>query len=236
MSNIYVEAKGPKGVQAKESLLPTATSGYERGMAVTYGTDAYHATLIAAAASASIGLLEEDAVSTKNPVPVIEFGQAVGQIGASVTALQPLTTSAAGLLVPAQPGQPVTAIALEPQTYVSPGSFACVFVVALLGLTMSGSGVTHATVAGAIPVATGSTGIGSGGALAMTLATPTNAQDGTVIEVFAETAHAHTVTTAANKINGNKLTVTFANVGDSVSLEASGGIWIARNVQGAALS
>ena len=61
--------------------------------------------------------------------------------------------------------------------------------------------VTHTTSSGAITVSGGTVGLGSGGALAMTLATPTNpGQDGTVLVIVAETAQAHTVTTAANKI------------------------------------
>ena len=132
MSNIYVEAKGPKGVQAKESLLPTAVSGYSRGMAVTYGADAYHATL-AGAAAAAIGILEEDAISLKNPCAVVEHGQVVAQIGANVSKGQQLAVNAAGQLIPAVSTNPVIAIALEDQTYVSPGSFANVWVLGLFG-------------------------------------------------------------------------------------------------------
>jgi hypothetical protein len=132
MANIYVEAKGPKGVQAKESLLPTAVSGYSRGLAVIYGADAYHATLAGAAAPA-IGILEEDALNLANPCAVVEFGQVVAQIGANVTAGQQLAVNAAGQLVPAATTNPVIAIALETQIYVSPGSFANVWVLGLFG-------------------------------------------------------------------------------------------------------
>lgn len=132
MANIYVEAKGPKGVQAKESLLPTAVTGYERGLAVIYGADAYHATLAGAAAPA-IGILEEDAVNVTNPCAVVEFGQVVAQIGADVTAGQSLAVNAAGQLVPAVSTNPIVAIALESQTYVSLGSFANVWVLGLFG-------------------------------------------------------------------------------------------------------
>ena len=132
MSNIFVEAKGPKGVQAKESLLPTAVAGYSRGLAVVYGADAYHATLAGAAAPA-IGILEEDAISLKNPCAVIEHGQTVAEIGANVTAGQQLAVNAAGQLVPAVAGNPVIAIALESQLYVAPGSFANVWVLGLFG-------------------------------------------------------------------------------------------------------
>src|SRR5438270_6616755 len=75
---------------------------------------------------------------------------------------------------------------------------------ALAALTQSGpatDGVTHAVVGAAIPVSSGTTGLGSGGALAMTLATPADpADDGKQRFIVAETAHAHTVTSAANKI------------------------------------
>jgi hypothetical protein len=100
--------------------------------------------------------------------------------------------------------------------------------------------VTHATTSGAIAVSGGTVGLGSSGVLAETLATPTNpGQDGTVIVIVAETAHAHTVTTAANVIKGANTsgdTVTFAHVGDMVILEAVGGLWYIRSLNGALLS
>jgi hypothetical protein len=234
MANIYTESKGPKGVHAKESLLPGAVVGYSRGLAVTYGTDAYHCSLVSQAAAPAIGLLEEDAVDIGQPSAVIEFGQAVAQIGANVLALQPLTTNAVAQLVPAQPGQPVVAYALEPQQYVAPGSFATVFVVGLLGVALPGDEVTHYLAAGAIPVAQGAAGIGGGVALAMTLALPTVAQDGTQIFITAESAEAHTITTPANGINGAKHIVTFASRGDGVVLEAVGGVWNVRSLIGGA--
>jgi hypothetical protein len=229
MANIYVEKKGRQGLQASESLLPTAVIGYSRGLAVTYGADEYHATLIAAAASLAVGILDEDAININNPCKVVEFGQAVAQIGANLTALQPLTTNAAGQLVPAQPGQPVVAIALEPQNYVSPGSFATVFVLGLFGFTqLGGSGgdqVTYYAANGAIPVVSGTAALNGAGALAMTLAQPTAAQDGTRITLTATTAHAHQVTAAANGINGAKLHVNFAAIGDTCVLEAVNLLW-----------
>lgn len=238
MANIYVEGKGPKGVQIKESLLPAAVTGYTRGLAVNYGADSNHATLATVAATAALGILEEDALSVKNPCSVIEFGQVVAQIGATVTAQQTLTTDANGRLVPATAGQPVVAIALEAQTYVSPGSFAVVFWFGLLGpLAVAGNaGVTHYVANGAIPVASGIAGLGSAGALSMTLATPTAAQDGTTITIVAETAHGHKVVTAANKINGADDTVTFAAVGDTVTVVAVGQIWTVQSISGATLS
>jgi hypothetical protein len=138
MANIFVEGKTPIGQSFKESLLPVSVTGYTRGLAVTSGvasgSDAYHCALIAAAGVAALGIIEEDqvvgagATSPNSPVSVIEFGQAVAQIGANITAMQPLATNAAGQLVPQTTGQPMVAIALESQTYVAPGSFALVFV------------------------------------------------------------------------------------------------------------
>lgn len=240
MSNIYVEAKGPKGIQLKESLtLSAVPASPSRGLAVTYGSDTFHATVVsAAAASGVIGILEEDAVAVVRggvntvgePNSVIEFGQAVAQIGASVTALQPLTTNASGELVPATAGQPIVAFALEAQAYVSPGSFACVLVVAILGLVMPGSPVTYATASGAVALVSGTVALNGAAALAMTLGVPP--ADGIVIKFFAETAHAHTVTAAQNTINGNKDTITFAAVGDVCVVESIGGKWQVETIGG----
>jgi hypothetical protein len=132
MANIYVEAKGPKGVQAKESLLPSVVATCQRGLAVVYGADAYHAAP-AGAAAAAIGILEEDAINLANPCAVVEFGQVVAQIGANVTAGESLAVNAAGQLVPAVATNPIVAIALETQVYVSPGSFASVWVPGFFG-------------------------------------------------------------------------------------------------------
>jgi hypothetical protein len=66
----------------------------------------------------------------------------------------------------------------------------------------------------------------------MTLAAPTAAQDGTLIYVVAETAHAHTLTTPASGLYGTKHIVTFAAIGDGVELEAVGGTWMVRSLAG----
>ena|ERR1017187_1017847 len=102
-------------------------------------------------------------------------------------------------------------------------------------------GAVHKTASGAITIAPSIVGLGSGGVLAMTLAAPSSpAQDGTRMFIVAETAHAHTVTTPANTIKGANTsgdTVTFAHVGDSVELEALGGLWYVRGgLSGAVLS
>ena len=140
----------------------------------------------------------------------VPFGKALGAVNAGATATIPV------MLV--QPG-------------------------ALAALTQSGpatDGVTHAVASGAIAVASGTVGLGSGGALAMTLATPANpGDDGKQIFIVAETAHAHTVTTAANvikKANASGDTLTFANQGDNVVLEAIAGLWYVREISGPVLT
>jgi hypothetical protein len=61
--------------------------------------------------------------------------------------------------------------------------------------------------------------------------------DGIRLFVFSTTAFAHTITTAANKINGNKLTATFAAaVGNWIELEAYNGIWWVRGSLGVTLT
>jgi len=140
----------------------------------------------------------------------VPFGKALGAVGAGLTATIPVMIT--------QPG-------------------------ALAALTQSGAatdGVTHAVASGAIAVASGTVGLGSGGALAMTLATPADpADDGKQIFIVAETAHAHTVTTAANKVknaNASGDTLTFAHQGDSVLLEAIAGLWYVREINGPVLT
>jgi hypothetical protein len=231
MTNINVELKGPKGPQLSESLIPAAVNGYTRGLAVTYGTDNSHAALVAAPGAIALGLIEEDAISLQLPICVIEFGQTVAQIGAAVAALQFLTPNAAGQLIPAGPGQAVIAVALSGNP--NAGDYITVFVIGP-GSFAQGDAVTHYTAAGAIPVATGTVGIGSAAALAMTLAAAAALQDGTTIFITAETAHAHTITTPANAINGNKHVVTFAAQGDGVVLEALAGVWNVRALIGTA--
>ena len=65
-----------------------------------------------------------------------------------------------------------------------------------------------------------------------TLALPVaTVDDGTTIKVVAQTAHAHTITTPANGINGTTDTATFAAVGDEVTFQAWNGIWVSNGVQ-----
>src|ERR1700733_5937467 len=84
---------------------------------------------------------------------------------------------------------------------------------------------------GAVPIA-GRSIINSTGVDACTLATPVagnpaaGGNDGLEITVVDIGGHAHTVTTAANKINGNKHVATFpGTVGAQVKFVAYNGIW-----------
>lgn len=87
-------------------------------------------------------------------------------------------------------------------------------------------GVQAYTVAGAIPLVSGTYFINGAAALAMTLATPiAGTQDGITITVVAETAHAHTLTTSSNKIVPSHSTVTYAAAGDYVTLTSFNGLW-----------
>lgn len=235
MSNINVENKYPKGPQEKESLLAASVTGYTRGLLVSYGADQYHALLPTAAGQAGIiGVIEEDqtvaqgSTSPTVPISVISRGEAIAVVGAAgITAGMALTNNAAGQVIPAGPGQPVVAVALDSNPNV--GDFICVTMTPPSSSKL-GDQTTHYVAAGAIPVATGVAGLGSGAAIAMTLAQPTTAQDGTDIYIVAETAHAHTVTTAANGINGSKHVFTAAAQGDYIELEAVGGVWYVRGL------
>jgi hypothetical protein len=229
MTNINTERKYPKGVQITESLTPTATANYERGLAVVYGADEFHASLASIAGAAILGLLAEDAVAGL-PSLVVLFGQTVGQIGATVAAGEQLTVNAEAQLVPAQPGQVVVAYALDENP--NSGDYVTVFVLGPASYVMPGSQVAYYAAAGAIPVANGTAVLNGAAALAMTLAAPTAAQDGTIVAVVANTAHAHTLTTPQDAIWGAKDTVTFAAVGDIVIFEAVNLKWMIRYLGG----
>jgi hypothetical protein len=230
MSNIYVEGKGPKGPQIKESLAFAVTPAVpSRGLAVTFGSDEYHAALAATAGEQCIGLIEEDVIAGL-PAAIIEFGQGVAQIGANVAAGQPLAVNANGLLVPAVAGQSVVAISLEAQNYVSPGSFAAVFVLGLAGPTYAGAQTYYYAAAGAIAPVTGTHVINGAAALAMTLVAPPN--DGIELFIVAETAHAHTVTTPADGIYNLKHVITYAAEGDNVVLRSAANTWMLKGAVG----
>lgn len=94
-----------------------------------------------------------------------------------------------------------------------------------------GGGLTALPNSPAIPVA-GKSFINAAGVDACTLATPVaglpsaGGNDGLTIEIVDVGGHAHTVTTAANKINGNHHILTFpGTVGARVQLTAWNGVW-----------
>lgn len=97
------------------------------------------------------------------------------------------------------------------------------------------AGNTAATVTakptdGAITAACGTIYITKGSALgSSTLATPTTpAQDGYTLRIVSTTAYAHVISVASGKVNGGSnttITFTSAAIGDSVTLQAIGGVW-----------
>jgi len=86
------------------------------------------------------------------------------------------------------------------------------------------------TTSAAISEKQGLVRLGSTGALAMTLADPTNvSDDGKRLTIMASTAHAHTVTIAGGIGSGTNNTITLGGaVGDMTELEAIGGKWFLR--------
>ena len=215
---------------ARTYLAAAATMGL--GLALVQGADDIHLAVAAAANAPAFAILEESNVSIGEPISAIVLGEAVAVIGAAVNAGQYLVTDSQGRLVPATGVSNQNIVARA----VSSGSSAGDYIVVLVSPD-SGIGqdvVTHYVASGAIPVLPGTAGLGSAGVLAMTLAQPTAAQDGTQIFVTAETTHAHTITTAASGINGSKHVVTFAAQGDGVVLEAINAVWNVRALIGAA--
>jgi hypothetical protein len=105
--------------------------------------------------------------------------------------------------------------------------------------------------ADALPVRTGNVFVTGAAIDAMTLATPVAGygygliaeglgepkDDGKILLVYSTGAYAHTITTAANKINGSKHIATFAGaVGDYIRLIAYNGIWYVLDSNGITLS
>ena len=68
--------------------------------------------------------------------------------------------------------------------------------------------------------------LGSGGALAMTLAQPTaGSDDGKILKVSASTTHAHTVTCTSGLNGGADSVVTFVSAGQMATFHAYNGYW-----------
>jgi hypothetical protein len=95
-----------------------------------------------------------------------------------------------------------------------------------------GGGLSTLSSAGGATPISGKSFINTAGVDACTLATPVagdpsqGGNDGLTIEISDLGGHAHTVTTAANKINGNKHIATFpGTVGAKIVLVAYNGVW-----------
>jgi hypothetical protein len=102
---------------------------------------------------------------------------------------------------------------------------------------------TTSLAANAIQITQGVFHITKGSAAAYTLRAPISGlpnaggEDGNVLRIVSATAFAHVVTTPSNKLNGNKLTATFAAaVGNGIELHAKGGIWLVFANQGVTLT
>lgn len=99
------------------------------------------------------------------------------------------------------------------------------------GFPLGMDGATHAflyTVAGALFPVPGIHSIGTGGALAMTLAPPTKDRDGMIMIITASTAQAHTVTYTAgfSQSTTSSDVATFGGaVNDGMVIVAVGGVW-----------
>ena len=96
---------------------------------------------------------------------------------------------------------------------------------------------------GAIASRIGKVVITKASAAALTLAAPlpglpsAGGHDGQLLNIICITAFAHVITLPANKLNGNKGTITFsAAVANNVQLEAYGGVWYITNGIGQSLT
>lgn len=103
--------------------------------------------------------------------------------------------------------------------------------------------VAVASANGAIALTQGAVVITKGTAAALTLAVPTAGlpaaagNDGQILRIVSTTAAAHTLTTPANGLNGNRLTATFgAAIGNFIELVAYNGVWYVLASAGITLS
>lgn len=95
--------------------------------------------------------------------------------------------------------------------------------------------------AGAIDITDGVKVITAGSAVAMTLAAPTTAQNGTIITIMSATAYAHTITfTGGILVNGTTGTHTTgtcaAYVGATIRVIAYNGQWYQSGISGVTIS
>jgi hypothetical protein len=236
VAGLNVATSGLTGFTAGRTYTASAAA-MGKGLAVVRVTDDNHVA-IAGANVAILGFVDESNINIGDAINIIEAGEFYGQIGAAVTAGNFLITDASGRLIPtAAAGDNVVAMAL------TSGTSANDFIVAIVNQFVRGAQVPEVdyVASGALAVQSSLDTLGSSGALAMTLATPTSGQGGISKKIVAITAHAHTVTAAPNKIqdaNATYDTVTFAHVGDFIELESIGtsGVWQVVALRGATLS
>jgi len=89
--------------------------------------------------------------------------------------------------------------------------------------------INRHTASGAIRMRDGVVALSGASALAMTITSPTNNDDGSVLTIMATTAQAHTVTYGTVGFNGGstaKDVATFGGaIGDNLVLTAISGVW-----------
>jgi hypothetical protein len=158
-------------------------------------------------------------------------------------AIAALTLGALGTLITAPQPQPlIPAASPDQDTIVAQAENLRTQFEVLTGTTdvIQGGGgnllslpaVTNSNGGAPVTPVSGKSFINTAGVDACTLATPVpglpsaGGNDGLTIEIADVGGHAHTVTTAANKINGNKHIATFpGTVGARIQLTAWNGIW-----------
>lgn len=100
------------------------------------------------------------------------------------------------------------------------------------GFSVGDAGATHIinyTVAGAVAPVPGIHNIGTGGALAMTIAPPTKDLDGDILVVAASTAQAHTLTYTAGfrqDTTSSDICTFGGAIGDNMVFYANAGVWM----------
>ena len=100
--------------------------------------------------------------------------------------------------------------------------------------------VTAASADGAITIQSGTVVITKGTACALTLGTPTTAQNGTIIRIISATAAAHTVTAATIGFNAadaaGDVGTFAAAIGNNLIVVAYGGEWLVLGNTGVTLA
>lgn len=210
-----------------------AAASMTRGFFVVQGVDDYHVA-IAGAGQLCLGVILESTINVNDTIAIAIGGESVAVIGAAVEAGQLLCTDSQGRVIPLVPGAYPCAIALSSNSNANDEVTVKVLKSAP-GNTQEQ--VTYITASGAIPAVPGTYVLNGAAALAMTLIAPPS--DGIVIDVIAETAHAHTVTAPANGIQtagATDDTVTYSAAGQYITLKSAFGKWVVKGLSGATLS